>query len=413
MLSSLGKNVRSLAWALVLGLSVWIAAVTAADPDEVRTMAAPVPLEVVGQDPSLVVTGELPKDVRLTVRAPRSVWDQLLASPDSVRAILDLSGVGAGEHRLSPQIQIDARPARVVTINPAAFNMRLEALDSRSLALQTTLSGQPAVGYQAGELILVPQEVVISGPASRVSLATRARVVVNLEGIRESIEQDYPVEVVDQNNAEIAGVAVQPPAVQVSMPVIRQGGFRDMAVKVLVRGQVEAGYRLDSISVFPPVVTVYSSDADLVSRLPGVVETQPLELNGASSNLSLRVSLVLPSGVSIVGEQNVLIQAGISPVQSSFTLTGQTVEIKGLAESMDVRVSPAVVDVILSGPIPILDTLRPQDVQVVVDVTNLAPGSYQLTPTVQILASNVDVESVNPGAVEVVLALKGQATPRP
>ena len=186
-----------------------------------------------------------------------------------------------------------------------------------------------------------------------------------------------------------------------------------MAVKVVVRGQVAPGYRLDSISVFPPVVTVYSSDADLVSGLPGVVETQPLELNGASSNLNLRVSLVLPSGVSVVGEQTVLIQAGISPVQSSFTLTGQAVEINGLSDGMEVTCQPATVDVILSGPIPILDTLRPQDVHVTVDVTNLAPGSYQLTPTVQILTSNVDVESVNPGAVEVVLGLKGQATPRP
>ena len=413
VLSSLGKNLRSLAWALILGLSVWIAAVTAADPDEVRTMASPVALEVVGQDPSLVTTAELPKEVRLTVRAPQSVWDQLAASPDSVRAILDLSGVEAGEHRVSPQIQIEARPARVVTVNPAAFSIRLEPLESRSLALQTTLSGQTAVGYQAGELKLEPQEVAVSGPASRVSLATQARVVVSLAGIRESIDQDYPVEVLDQNNTVVPGVTIQPAAVHVTMPVIRQGGFRDMAVKVVVRGQVEAGYRLDSISVFPPVVTVYSSDADLVSRLPGVVETQPLELNSASSNLNLRVPLVLPGGVSVVGQQTVLIQAGISPIQSSFTLNGQQVDIKGLPDGMEAHVSPATVDVILSGPIPILDTLRPQDVQVIVDVTNLAPGSYQLTPTVQILASNVDVESVNPGAVEVVLQLKGQATPKP
>jgi YbbR domain-containing protein len=330
VLSSLGKNVRSLVWALVLGLSVWIAAVTAADPDEVRTMPSPIPLEIVGQDPSLVATGDLPKEVRLTIRAPQSVWNQLTASPDSARAILDLSAVGAGVHRVSPQIQIEARPARVVTVNPSSFSIRLEPLETRSLALQTTLSGQPAVGYQAGDLKLQPQEVDISGPSSLVALATRARVVVSLAGIRESIDQDYPVEVLDQNNKVIPGLAVQPAAVHVSMPVIRQGGFRDMAVKVVVRGQVQAGYRLDSISVFPPVVTVYSSDADLVSRLPGVVETQPLELNGASSNLNLRVSLVLPTGVSVVGQQTVLIQAGISPVQSSFTLTGQTVEIKGL-----------------------------------------------------------------------------------
>jgi YbbR domain-containing protein len=186
-----------------------------------------------------------------------------------------------------------------------------------------------------------------------------------------------------------------------------------MAVKVVVRGQVAPGYRLDSISVFPPVVTVYSSDAELVSGLPGVVETQPVELNAASSNLNLQVPLVLPTGISVVGEQTVLIQAGISPVQSSFTLTGQAVEITGLSDTLEAQISPATVDVILSGPIPILDTLRPQDIHVTVDVSSLTAGSYQLTPTVQILTSNIDVESINPGAVEVVLRAEASATPAP
>lgn len=179
-----------------------------------------------------------------------------------------------------------------------------------------------------------------------------------------------------------------------------------MAVKVVVRGQVAAGYRLDSISVFPPVVTVYSSDAERVSRLPGVVETQPLDLNAASSNVNLRVPLILPEGVSVVGQQTVLIQAGISAVQSSFTLTGQRVEITGLPDDLEATTSPATVDVILSGPIPILDTLRPQDIRVTVDVNNLSVGTYQLIPAVQILTSNINVESVNPGAVEVVLTRK-------
>jgi hypothetical protein len=62
------------------------------------------------------------------------------------------------------------------------------------------------------------------------------------------------------------------------------------------------------------------------------------------------------------------------------------------------------VDVILAGPLPTLDILRRQDVQVTVDVSGLTPGSYQLTPSVQVLASNVTVESLLPSTVEVVLA---------
>ena len=115
----------------------------------------------------------------------------------------------------------------------------------------------------------------------------------------------------------------------------------------------------------------------------------------------------------MVGDQTVLIQAGISPVQSSLTLTGQAVEITGLPDALEATDLPATVDVILSGPIPILDTLRPQDIHVTVDVSNLTAGSYQLTPTVQILTSNVDVKSINPGAVEVVLRAKAGATPTP
>ena len=56
------------------------------------------------------------------------------------------------------------RPARVITVTPSSVLMTLEPLISRSLGLQTTLSGQPAVGYQSGDLGLVPQDVLISGP---------------------------------------------------------------------------------------------------------------------------------------------------------------------------------------------------------------------------------------------------------
>jgi YbbR domain-containing protein len=165
--------------------------------------------------------------------------------------------------------------------------------------------------------------------------------------------------------------------------------------------------------VFPPVVTVYAPNPELVNALPGVVSTKPLDLNAANSNTSLRVSVDLPEGISVVGDQTVLVQAGISPIQSSITLSGQKVELIGLSGDMEAQISPSTVDVILSGPIPILDTLRRQDVHVSVDVSKLTPDSYQLTPNVQVLASNVSVESLLPGTVEVVLITKTIPTIQP
>jgi YbbR domain-containing protein len=188
-------------------------------------------------------------------------------------------------------------------------------------------------------------------------------------------------------------------------------------VKVIVRGQVAGGYRLSNISVFPPVITVFATDPQIVNTLPGVVETQPLDLQNASEDITTRLDLSLPAGVSVVGEQTVLIQAGISPIESSLTLSGEIVEVVGLPAAWSANVSPATIDVIVSGPLPLLDTLTRQDVRVTIDVTGLAEGAHQLEPKVEILISDVIVESILPGTVEVVIASNmtptASATPKP
>jgi len=413
MLSSLGRNIRSFLWALAIAIAVWIAAVTAADPDVVRTFPTPIKIEVVGQDPGLVINNNIPQEVQITLRAPQSVWTQLTAQPEGVRAILDLSGLNAGEHKLNLQIQIDVRPVRIVMVSPASISLTLEPLITRNLELQSSLTGQPFIGYLAGDLTIDPKQVVLAGPQSIVSRVTTVRVSLDLTGLRENIDQSVPIEVLDANNTPVTGMTVNPASAHVTLPVSREGGFRDMAVKVIVRGQVASGYRLDSISVYPPVVTVYSSDPDLTNALPGVVETQPLDLQNASDNLNLRVSLNMPSGISVVGSQTVLIQAGISPIQSSLTLSGEKVEVIGLSDAMTAQISPAKVDVILSGPLPVLNTLTRQDIHVTVNAKDLTVGTYQLTPTVQTLASNITVESLLPGTVEVVLRPAPLPTIRP
>lgn len=413
MLSNLGRNLRTLLWAFLLAVAVWIAAVTAADPDELRTYPNPVRIEVIGQDPSMVMDSSVPSEVQISMRAPQSVWNELAAQPGSVRAVLDLSGLSAGQHTVRVQIQVTARPVRIVSVSPSTVTFTLEPMVSRTLPLQTTVSGQPAVGYQVGDLTIDPTDVVLAGPESVASQVAKVQIVVDISGVREGIDQSMPVQALDAAGKPLSGLSIQPEAVHVTLPINRQGGFRDVAVKVLVHGQVAAGYRLDSISVYPPVVTVYSANPELVNDLPGVIETQPIELQAAKDSLSIRVSLNLPGGISVVGQPTVLIQAGISPIQSSLTLAGERVEVTGLPSGLTAQISPATVDVILSGPLPILDTLTRQDIQVTVDASGLSAGTYQLTPHVQVLASNVTVESLLPGTVELVLSPKEVPTTKP
>jgi YbbR domain-containing protein len=411
----ISENFRTFLWAFVLSIAVWVAAVTSADPDETRLLSSPVPLQVIGQDPGLVVSSELPAEVEVTLRAPRSVWEVIEADPQIVQAVLDLSGLSSGEHSLELQIQINARPVQIVAVSPHTVTFMLEALSTQAFDIDLTLTGEPAIGYQVGEPSLDPLEVVVAGAESQVKKVMRARVSVNLSGIRENFDQTLRIDVLDESGQKVDGVTVSPDVVHVTLPVSQQGGYRDVAVKVVMLGRVASGYHLTDISVFPPVVTVFAGDPELVNTLPGVVETLPLELQSAREDISTRVALNLPAGISIVGEQTVLVQAGVSPIESSVTLAGEKVEVVNLGEGMSAQVSPTTVDVIVSGPLPLLDTLTRQDVRVTVDLSGLVVGTYQITAKVDVLIADVVVESILPNTMEVVITptVTPAATPMP
>ena len=413
MIRWLVTNLRTFLWALAMGLAVWVAAVSAADPDEVRQYPDPIPVEIIGQDPGLVITGEVPKQIELSLRAPSSVWVRLLAEEDDVQAILDLSGLSAGEHTLDIQVQISTQPVRIISATPRTATVNLEPFATQTFPIDLNITGEPAIGYQAGDARLEPEEIIISGPQSQVERVVQVRAPINLAGVRESVEETVTVQPLDENNQIVAGLGLNPAEVSISLPVSQQGGYRDLAVKVVVSGQVASGYRLANISVFPPVVTVFSGDPALVNSLPGVLETQPLDLENANDELTTRLAINLPEGVSLVGEQTVLVQVNISPIQGSLTLSNKTVEVVGLPGGWYAQVAPDNIDVILSGPLPLLDILSPQEVRVVIDVTDLAIGTHQLIPNVEILVSDIVVESILPGTVEVILSTTPFQTPIP
>jgi hypothetical protein len=85
--------------------------------------------------------------------------------------------------------------------------------------------------------------------------------------------------------------------------------------------------------------------------------------------------------------------------------------VNGLPEGLSAQVFPQTVDVIISGPLPVLDALASQDITVSVDVTDLEIGVYQLTPEVRVLVESVLVESILPGTVEIVIATPNTPTP--
>lgn len=411
MLNWFLNNLKTFLLACAMAVAVWVSAVTTADPDEVRAYPRTIPLEVLGQDPRLVIVGTLPERVNVTLRAPRSVWEQLTATEGQVRALLDLSGLEAGQHRLQVQVQVAVQPVRIVSITPALLDVNLELLATKTLPIELAIRGEPAIGYEAGAPRLTPQQVTLVGPQSRVEQVVSVRSDLSIAGVRQDVQTTLALRLLDASGLAVNGLTVKPETVQVFIPITQQGGYRDIAVKVNVRGQVAPGYRLTTISVFPPVLTVYSPDPTLVRNLPGYIETEPLNLNGASQEIDTRLALVLPEGISVVGEQTVRVQVGVDSIEGSLSLSDVVINIIGLPPGLEAVISPERLDVILTGPLPLLDKLNAADVRFFVDLTGLAIGTHQVVPQAQIFVSDIQVQSFNPGTVEVILRPAPTPTP--
>jgi YbbR domain-containing protein len=411
MLRWIGTNLRTLLLAFALALAVWVSAVTAADPDETRTYPSLVAIEFIGQDPNLVTTGQLLQRVQITLRAPRSVWDKFSAGEATLRAVADMTGLGSGEHIVPVQIQISARPVRVISVSPHTLDVVLEPLVTRDMPVEVTFIGEAAIGYEVGAPVIDPASVVVSGPQSIVSKVDHIQTSLDMTNARQTIATTVSVKAVNAEGTPVSGVTLQPDSVALTLPLSQQGGYRDLAVKVLTGGKPASGYRLTSVAAFPPIVTVYSSNLSLIDSLPGYVETEPLDLSGANDNIDTNLSINLPPGVTLIGDQTVVVQVGIAPFEDSRQLSYRPVEVIGLASGLQVHLSPVTVDVILSGPAPVLNELLISDVHVQVDVTGLAPGTYQLTPTVKTIKQRVTIDSILPGTVEVIISSLTIPTP--
>ncbi len=408
------KIIPTLLTAFILAVAVWIMAVTSNDPVKQDVFPGQVEIEFIGQNPNLVIMEENPGTIQLTLNAPQSIWTTLINQKDVVRAVVDLSGLEAGVHVLPVDIQINIRPVRVVSQSPKTVEITLERLVSAEFPVDVQVQGDPAIGFQAGMLTKDASTVKIIGPESQASRVRKIRAVLDISGAQQTIVRTITLQAVDAGEVLVEGLTIVPSVVTLTQPIKQRFGYRSVVVNVVVSGQVAEGYRLTNISVFPPAITVYSADPDIVKNLPGYVETLPLDLTGAKDDIDVFMNLNLPFGVSVVGDQNtVLVRVGIAAIESSLPFSNMPVEVVGLSPGFSAQVAPELVTVIVGGPLPILELLTPASIRVKVDVTGLKEGLHSLVPVVELAVGDLRVQSILPATVDVVISRGGTTTPKP
>ncbi len=401
MLSRLAQwarsNLSSFILALLLALVVWIVATQEQNPIVEIDFGTPVPIEVTGLQSGLVITNDYPRTTQVRLRTQRNTTGSI--SVDDILATIDLSGLGPGVYQVPLRFQI-ATQAILVSANPSHIRIQIEEEYQREVPVQLVLQGQLPAGYRTGAYAIEPDSVVVRGPRSRVEMVSEVRAEVSLDGLRESFQGQLSLNVLDVEGNLVEGLSLTPASVSVTIPISQEAGYRDIAVVARTIGRPAPGYYVTSITVTPPLITV-RGDPQIISSMQPYAETQTIDLTGLTDDLITQVTLDLPSGVTPIEARSIEVLISIAAQLGSRSVTA-SVQAINLGSNLSADFSPEIVELILSGPLPVLDAINPvQDIQVTVNLADLGAGIYQIRPEVRLSRSEVSVESVLPMLVEV------------
>jgi len=396
------ERLGTLALSIVLALIVWLIAINQQDPLIQGEYSERVPVTVRGLGEGLQPVQDLSKEtVRVVLRAPRSSWDNLTL--DDFIAYIDLTGLDQGVHDVDVHAEVVDPRVDILTVTRPELRVQLDRTAEKEVPVRVDVMDSTAFGFDWQPPLVTPMTVTVRGPETQVSQASVAVAEVFLRNAKNQVERTEPLVAQNAQEQPVPRVEVSPAEARIIVPVEEWPGRKEVAVRVNLEGQPAPGYRLSTVRVNPSTV-VLLGNADVLAAVPGFVETEPVALAGATSEIQRRLQLRVPDGVTVLEGRIVDVTASITPIQGGATIRQEPV-IQGLDAGLEDAVAIDTLDVILSGPLPLLESLGADDVFVILDLTGLLPGNHTVTPRV-VAPTEIQAEGVIPERVEVVISIR-------
>ncbi|MEA2537808.1 MAG: hypothetical protein QOF11_2042 [Chloroflexota bacterium] len=369
-----------------------------------------VPIVPIKLPTSAVLLGNLPPVTSIRYFAPADVAERLTSA--SFSATVDLASAQPQADNPNVIAKVIVRNAdprvTIVDYDPPSIIVRLDPLISKTVPVVVEHGDVPA-GLELRDPVLSASQATVSGPESVVRLVTsaQARVVVQPSGI--DVDQTVDLVAVDARGEVQGPVAVEPASVHVQIAVGSGLQKKTLAIHPVVTGTPAAGFEIDTVSVDPPVVSV-QGDADALAAL-SKVDSDPISISGASTELVRNVPLDLVAGVDSISGDSVTVTIVLRPVAATRTYSVGIV-LSGARDDRTYSLSTDSVLVTVGGTVAALDSLDPRSLAVVADVDGLAPGSHKVKLKIS-LPADVTLVATSPPEVTVGVAANGSPPPGP
>jgi YbbR domain-containing protein len=324
-------------------------------------------------DEELYAIMEMEDTVQILLSGRRALLNLNMLKMDPYRVYADLTGLEAGEHRVT--LQYEGFPTELrVDIIPRSIRVVLEEKELKPFNVLIESTGRPKEGFKVGEPITSPDQVHVIAPSTVLEQISFVKGFVNVDKAEDTITTNVNLKVYDQHGNEIEA-EVSPDVIEVEVPIISPSvrvPLKINWINDLPQGVSFVGIdtKLREIEVFAPLdvledVTEVQATIDLstVNTTQALSYEIPLEkgwtrTNPARAEIKVRVGATLERTFS-----NIL----IAPVG-----LGEEFKLEFI-DPQDGRL-----DMDILGSRERLDQLNASDIQASIDLSGLSEGEHVL-----------------------------------
>ncbi|NHN35320.1 CdaR family protein [Paenibacillus agricola] len=316
-----------------------------------------------------------PSEVIVTLSGKEAVLKKAMISKYSVE--LDLTGQGKGEH-IVPLTPIGFPSGVTVKISPSSAKVIIDEKSNKQMPVTINVTGIPAVGLKAGQPIAKPNKVTVTLPSGIIESVESVRADVNVEKASSAVSNKARLVAYDKSGKVMESATINPAVVDFEVPITSP--FTTVPLQLKLLGEPPRGFSVASLVQNVDKVTVFGTQ-DVLNRME-FYEGPSINLSDLKEEKEYTFNLDIPLRNKATQLDPVKVEVKINIVASNTKSLDQIpLSIVGQNDGFDTKVvfpETGKISLAAEGAPAIIDKVKAQDVQAILDVSNLPPGKHEI-----------------------------------
>ena len=394
---------------VLIAFTLWFYVITVVSPEYDQTFSGiPVSFqgEAILEERGLMIISDKTPTVSLQLYGKRSDLSKLDNS--NITITVDVSKIGAaGTHTLSTSnisYPGDVRQDAISVLNrsPDSITLVVEQKIKKEVPVNIAYLGSVQADFIADKdnVILDYTTVTIEGPASTIDQITQAVIEVDLNDKSESFSDAYTYTLCDSSGNPVDAAYVETNVAAVNLTLYIQR-VKEIPLVVTVAEGGGATESTTIIELSQQTLKISGNDTVLAQLEELVLGT--IDLATIPESTTIIFPVVLPTGVtnlSNVAEVSVTVAF---PELASKTFVVTNITPGNIPADMEAEILTQSMQVILRGPKSLIDLLTPDDIMIVVNLSDAQPGTFTVKGNVVLSSQYAACGPIKTDSVSVTL----------